>query len=374
MIQLLEGVPGSGKSYHAVKEYLLPWVRSGRRLYVAVDGFFLDRLALFTGIPLTDLEKQVTLWNGSDSIPSLLLSVTPGAAVVIDEAQTIFRAKEKVPPEVLRWLETHRHIGVDVLLMAQDYRQMTSGVTRLVESTTRFRRMERFGLQRRYQGFIRGNPEETEVIRTLVGKYDPKVYAYYSSYSAAGVKEVRKVKSVASSPLVLAGIVGLVCAVGWFSWGTWLSPTTAKAAVKLPPPVSSAQLDLLKKTVEAPTAGGQIIPTAKLRIQGGMRVGDKTYWVDDSGRILDSSQVAILSGAPVSEVATSGVPSLTGAGILWGGSSKDDEGTSEPNTVGSSIERLPIEDGATDSKVFVVPSPDPVNVKCIGVDGVERDC
>ena len=44
MIEMLEGVPGSGKSYYAVSERLLKWVRAGRRVYVFVEGFYLDRL------------------------------------------------------------------------------------------------------------------------------------------------------------------------------------------------------------------------------------------------------------------------------------------------------------------------------------------
>ena len=55
MIEMLEGVPGSGKSYYAVSERLLKWVRAGRRVYVFVDGFYLDRLALFEGVELAVL-------------------------------------------------------------------------------------------------------------------------------------------------------------------------------------------------------------------------------------------------------------------------------------------------------------------------------
>jgi len=49
VIELLEGVPGSGKSYYAVSARRLKWVRAGRRVYVYVEGFYLDRLALFEG-------------------------------------------------------------------------------------------------------------------------------------------------------------------------------------------------------------------------------------------------------------------------------------------------------------------------------------
>ena len=49
MIELYEGVPGSGKSYNCVKDKFLPWLRHGRRLYVYIDGIYLDRLAAFEG-------------------------------------------------------------------------------------------------------------------------------------------------------------------------------------------------------------------------------------------------------------------------------------------------------------------------------------
>ena len=169
MIEMLEGVPGSGKSYYAVSERLLKWVRAGRRVYVYVEGFYLDRLALFEGVEQAELEKQITLWMTGEAVRSGLLQVEPGSAVIIDEAQTIFRSREKVEPELLRMLETHRHKGLDIVMLCQQHGQMTLGVLRLVEVTTKFRRLDRFGLKDRYQAQVRGNPEETEVIRMFTG-------------------------------------------------------------------------------------------------------------------------------------------------------------------------------------------------------------
>ena len=189
MIEMYEGVPGSGKSYQAVAEKLLPWLRAGRRLYVAIDGIYLDRLAAFENRTIEELQKQMTCWVTKDDVLDGLLTVEPGAAVLIDEAQTIFRSKEKLSPELLRWLETHRHRGNDVVLMVQAAGQCTSGVLRLVEVTTKFRRLDRFGLKGRYQASVRGNPEETEIIRMFTGRYHPKIYAYYSSYSSAAIRE-----------------------------------------------------------------------------------------------------------------------------------------------------------------------------------------
>jgi len=115
--RLLEGVSGSGKSYFAVSVRFLIWLRSHRKIYVYVDGIYLDKLAAFEGRTVEELQKQLVLWEAADDVRSGLLNVDPGAAVLIDEAQTIFRSKEKIDPELLRWLETHRHRGNDVVLM-----------------------------------------------------------------------------------------------------------------------------------------------------------------------------------------------------------------------------------------------------------------
>jgi hypothetical protein len=109
----------------------------------------------------------------------------------------------------------------------------------LVEATTKFRRLDRFGLKNRYQASVRGNPEEIEVIRMFTGRYEPKLYAYYSSYSSAAVRESVRGGSILKSPTVMVGALGLVVAVGWFAFGGWLSgakPAPAASVSKLLPP------------------------------------------------------------------------------------------------------------------------------------------
>jgi zona occludens toxin len=82
--------------------------------------------------------------------------------VIIDEAQTVFRSMQKVEPGLLRWLETHRHYGVDILLMSQDFRQLSQGVTRLIEATVKFRKLAFVGLSKKYQGKVRGTRKITK--------------------------------------------------------------------------------------------------------------------------------------------------------------------------------------------------------------------
>ena len=324
MIEMLEGVPGSGKSYYAVSERLLKWVRAGRRVYVFVDGFYLDRLALFEGIDVAQLEQQITLCMTGEDVKAGLLDVEPGSAVLIDEVQTVFRSKDKTDPMLLRWLETHRHRGIDLVLMCQQYGQVTLGVNRLVEVTTKFRRLDRFGLKNRYQASVRGNPEELEVIRMFSGKYEPKLYAYYSSYSSATVRETARGGSILKSPTLLVGGLGLVVAVGWFAFGGWLSgvkpaPAAAVAKLRAPPPLPAAP-------VSQPVAPVSVaVPSAvhPVRIQGGMttiRDGKVEWlWVSDEGRLMTEDEIAGESGGTVSSRMVRGVRVLSGTGVLYGG-------------------------------------------------------
>lgn len=342
MIEMLEGVPGSGKSYYAVSERLLKWVRAGRRVYVFVEGFYLDRLAFFEGIDLAVLQQQITLWNSGEEVKAGLLDVEPGSAVLIDEVQTVFRSRDKTDPALLRWLETHRHRGIDLVLMCQQYGQVTLGVNRLVEATTKFRRLDRFGLKNRYQASVRGNPEELEVIRMFSGKYEPKLYAYYSSYSSASVRETARGGSMLKSPTLLIGGLGLVVAVGWVAFGGWLSgakPAPAPAVSKLsaPPPLAVAP-------VSQPIVGVPVVvPSAvrPVRIQGGMttiRSGQVAWlWVSEEGHLMTEEEIAGESGGTVSSRMVRGVRVLSGTGVLYGGT-RSEQAFSSGMVPSSSVE------------------------------------
>ena len=341
MIEMLEGVPGSGKSYYAVSERLLKWVRAGRRVYVFVDGFYLDRLALFEGVELTVLEQQITLWMTAEDVKTGLLDVEPGSAVLIDEVQTVFRSKDKTDPQLLRWLETHRHRGIDLVLMCQQYGQVTLGVNRLVETTTKFRRLDRFGLKNRYQASVRGNPEELEVIRMFSGKYEPKLYAYYSSYASASVRETARGGSMLKSPTLIIGILGLVVAIGWFAFGGWLSgvkpaPAVSVSTLPAPPPLPAA-------SASQPFAPVHVaIPVIQpIRIQGGLltHVQGSPQWlyVSESGRIMTDEEIAHESGGIVNARMDRGVRILYGSGVMWGGT-----GSQSGETVASGGVVMPV--------------------------------
>jgi zona occludens toxin (predicted ATPase) len=333
MIELYEGVPGSGKSYHAVCEKFLPWVRQGRRLYIYVDGIYLDRLALFTGIELETLHQQITIWKDATEVLHAFQHVQPGSAVIIDEAQTVFRSMQKVEAGLLRWLETHRHYGVDILLMSQDFRQMSQGVTRLIEATVKFRKLAFVGLAKRYQGKVRGNPEDNETIRAFVGTYSPSVYAYYSSYAAAAIREEKRSHTIFKSARVAVGIAAGLFALGLMLWRPWSSLTTTKgppgspALASGPAGLHGTAASTVPGSLLSPlglATSAEAVPEPRRRVihvLGGVGLTakrDSWRYLLSSGEILTAAQIAGRYGLSVSEVFENGAMRLIGDGVIYG--------------------------------------------------------
>lgn len=348
MIEMYEGVPGSGKSYHAIEAKFLPWLRSGRRIYLHVDGVYLDKLALFEGVTIEQLEKQITVWRTKSEVLDQLQKVEVGSAVMLDEAQTIFRSREKLDPELLRWLETHRHFGVDVLVMCQNFGQCTSGLLRLVESTTKFRRLDRFGFKNRYQAQVRGNPEETEVIRMYSGKYSPKVYSYYASYSSGAVRETARTNSIWKSPMVIAACLGMIVAGVWFAKGNWLSVAPAPALAKVP---SLMSVEIPRKTLKTVYVEQDDFPPVfvePVRVEGGLVVEDGSegwLFVSDKGRLLDKYDLLMVD-PHANIIMERGVQRVEGENIYWGGAPEEKRmSTGMAAPVDPSLRSVPKADG-----------------------------
>lgn len=312
MIELFEGVPGAGKSYYAIAERFLVHLRAGRRIYAYIDGIYLDKLSLFSGIEPSDLEKQITVWRTQEEVLLNLAKVDPMSFVIIDEAQTVFRAMEKVDKSLCRFLETHRHHGVDILMMCQDYRQMSMSVTRLVEGTIKFRKLAFVGLKNHYQGKVRGNPDDDTEIRKITGKYDPAVYAYYSSYSAATVKEMRLANSVWKSASVLVGLVSLAFALGVFLWRPWTSIAQPSKEAK---PVPAKSATVAKPQVEV----SEVVPApVKVWITGSGGLKGKYYYFLADGQMLTAKEISAKFGVIVREIKEGTFYRLVGEGVEYG--------------------------------------------------------
>ncbi|SKB73696.1 zonular occludens toxin domain-containing protein [Luteibacter sp. 22Crub2.1] len=119
MIYLITGTPGSGKTLSAM-ELIEKWGREhpGRLIYSAnIDG------QSFPGVlPLDD--SGVLEWHKQCAKDSL---------VVVDEAQRYWRASRGGDPsQAIIEMETHRHDGIDIVLMTQHPTFVHANIRKLV--------------------------------------------------------------------------------------------------------------------------------------------------------------------------------------------------------------------------------------------------
>jgi len=127
MITLITGGPGLGKTALALdliqKEY------AGRTLFSNVRGLTIEHSEL------PKVEEWTTQKINAQGVEEFEFAFPPGSIIVIDECQRFFPPRtsgSKVPPP-LRAFETHRHTGVDFILITQGTRLIDVHLRSLVK-------------------------------------------------------------------------------------------------------------------------------------------------------------------------------------------------------------------------------------------------
>lgn len=132
MITLITGVPGGGKTLYCVSEILKKLDESQAKLPPEQR-----RRVFVDGIPdlLTEHETSPDPLLWPDWAPD-------GSLIVIDEVQRIWRpeASSKAPHPSIAALETHRHRGLDFVIMTQHPNLIHANVRRLVGRHIHLRR------------------------------------------------------------------------------------------------------------------------------------------------------------------------------------------------------------------------------------------
>lgn len=142
MITLITGVPGSGKTLYAVWKLLRHLVGTSvehtdddgkvtqipRRIFSNINGLLIDHTMM--------TNDQIATWQDW---------AKAGDIIVADEVQKVPQWKKappgsKVPP-CIEALETHRHMGVDFVVLTQGPMLIHDNVTRLVGRHLHIRRL-----------------------------------------------------------------------------------------------------------------------------------------------------------------------------------------------------------------------------------------
>jgi len=113
-IEVVTGLPGNAKTLFTIADVKARAEREGRPVF-------------YHGIPELTLD-----WELLDD-PKNWASVPPNSIVVIDEAQKTFRNRSlgSQPPQFVTDLETHRHMGIDIVMITQHPSLIDPAVRRL---------------------------------------------------------------------------------------------------------------------------------------------------------------------------------------------------------------------------------------------------
>lgn len=190
MIIFHEGLPGSGKSYEAAINQIIPALQKGRMVYAYIEGLNHEKFAEVTGFPLPviqNLLRQLT----KEQVKDVQVHVANDSLVIIDELQDFFPAgKTTLDPGVTEFVTQHRHRGIDIVCMGQDSRDCHMLWKRRIDTLIRFVKRDAVGQPDSYTWTTYKQQAGKYIqLRSGKGTYDKKYFGLYASHTE-GVESI----------------------------------------------------------------------------------------------------------------------------------------------------------------------------------------
>lgn len=279
MIILITGQPGAGKTALCV-DLLANDPEFKRTKYEdpELGEVELEREIYVSGIPELKIEHKPTPpvadWcemRPSPEDPSIHLAYfkfPPGALVVLDEAQRIYRprpASSRVPAEVAAF-ETHRHTGVDFVLLTQHPGLLDSNIRKLVGRHIHIA-VTPFG--RYTYEWTKCVDPESKAEREIAArnKYKPPVRSF-DLYKSSELHTKIKVKMPLYYYLAAAALV-LLLGLVWYGYNriSGKATTTADPVAVLPSGSQAADLEAPPSS-ERPQTAQEYLASIVPRVPG----------------------------------------------------------------------------------------------------------
>lgn len=206
MINGIQGIPGSGKSYEASAFHLLPAINSGRKVITNLP-VNIEQLKILCpdNWHLLELRTQAAptlgVWDASNLAVSPAFQlfddgkiVSPanhspfssvwcffsewkdsnglGPLYIIDECQ-VSLPRSGTSKQIQEWFQLHRHYNADVILISQNFRQVDIIITGLLANLIICRKADILGDSSSYIRKVKAG-FRGEVIQTDRRKYEAK--------------------------------------------------------------------------------------------------------------------------------------------------------------------------------------------------------
>lgn len=317
MIYLITGTPGAGKTLYAVSTL----VQKLAAEKIEKNGQQIHRRVVVDGIPNLLLPHELMAAGVKDDEDNLLPGdgdglwnwpdwCQPGDVIVVDEIQRWWRPRGMgtKPPREVKALETHRHKGVDFVIVTQNPMMLDQNVRRLVGRHQHVRRL--LGMKRAiiydWDG-CSNTLSPKSATGTSFFNYPKSAYALYKS-SELHTKPTQKIPLWVVVP-ILAVVGGLFIAPKAFSV---LGGAMTGKGVNGPAAVASApKLDLGVGApvplpgVSAPAVAGSapvLSTVASNDVAGCISVAGRCGCFNEKGKRVPSEPLACLEGAGINGV------------------------------------------------------------------------
>lgn len=209
MITVITGTPGAGKTLYAIEKLLLPLLGKtvkGR----ADDGAEVEYpRTIYTNINGLLIDHELIDGGDNQGLQDWYKWVKPGSVIVFDEVQKVWppRANGSKVPNHVQELDTHRHKGVDFILITQSVMNVDRHIHALGGRHLHVRRVGNMKAAVVYEwDHVSKSLMYSKSISKSPWRYSSKVFKLYKS-SELHTKQPRKVPTLIW--FVLLGVVTL---------------------------------------------------------------------------------------------------------------------------------------------------------------------
>lgn len=217
MITIITGVPGSGKTLYTIEKLLLPLVGTSVKGRDEHGNEIEIPRTIYTNINGLQIDHELIDGGDNEGLRDWHKWAKPGAVIVFDEFQKAWppRANGSKVPDDIQALDTHRHMGVDFILITQSVMNVDRHVHALCGRHLHVRRIANMPFAVVYEwDHCSKSLMFSKSLAKQAWRYDRKVFKLYKS-AELHTKQPRRVPA-----LLWFVLVGL-CLMAWLGPSTY---------------------------------------------------------------------------------------------------------------------------------------------------------
>ena len=212
-IVLITGTPGAGKTAHMVHMLVNDSMFKNsdgtpRKIFTNIKGLNIPEMPTIdvSSIASEQAESTDEKLSFHDIYKWIVKPENHGSVVIIDEVQDVWPARSngsQVPPNVA-WLNTHRHLGVDIFVLTQNPKNIDVNLRGLVNKHLHVAK-NKLGMRTLLEWkYCANNPlTQAKDAFAKVHKLDKKIFGYYKSAEVHTENKTKVTKWVFVLPVVL---------------------------------------------------------------------------------------------------------------------------------------------------------------------------